>query len=178
VLELVPIALAMAISWFRGGRLRDVVSLDFSRAWIVLLALMTQVVALSVLGSDSQYFPALYIFSFLGLFVFFAFNLKLPWIWLISIGVALNFLVITANGGYMPVDVSLMGQAPLTLDALGHARPITDATLLSFLGDVIPVRIGIPGFNGLISAGDMVLALGAALFIQWGMLSSRPRHAH
>lgn len=178
MLELVPIVFAMAVSWLRGGRLRDVVSLDFSRGWIVLVALAVQVVALSVLGSESPYFSALYILSFLGLFVFFAFNLKLPWIWLISIGVALNFLVITVNGGFMPVDISLMVQAPMTPEALGHARPITDATLLTFLGDVIPVRIGIPGFNGLISAGDIVLAFGAALFIQWGMLSSRPRHAH
>ncbi len=176
MLELVPIALAMVVSWFRGGRLRDVVSLDFSRGWIVLVALLVQVAALSLLGSDSQYFPALYIFSFLGLFVFFALNLKLPWIWLISIGVALNFIVITANGGYMPVDITLVDQAPLTTEALGHARPITDTTILSFLGDVIPVRIGVPGFNGLISVGDIILALGAALFIQWGMLSSRPRH--
>ncbi len=176
MLELVPIGLAMVVSWSRGGRLRDVVSLDFKRGWIVLVALLVQVGALSLLGSDSQYFPALFIVSFLGLFVFFALNLKLPWIWLISIGVALNFVVITANGGYMPVDLTLIGQASLTPEALGHARPITEATILSFLGDVIPVRIGIPGFNGLISVGDIVLALGAALFIQWGMLSSRPRH--
>lgn len=176
MLELVPITLAIVVSWFRGGRLRDVVSLDFSRGWIVLLALVIQVVALSVLGSGSSYFPALYIFSFLGLFVFFALNFKLPWVWLISIGVALNFLAIAANGGYMPVDISLVDQAPSSSEALGHTRPITDTTTLSYLGDVIPVRIGIPGFNGLISAGDIVLALGAALFIQWGMMSSRPRH--
>ena len=80
---------------------------------------------------------------------------------LVSIGVLLNQIVISANGGLMPVDTGCIGVAVdgRTLDE--RHKVMTDTTEYRYLGDVIPVDV--PVYGGIFSMGDMVLFLGLAL---------------
>jgi len=94
----------------------------------------------------------------------FAANIRLVAFWPALLGAAMNGLVIFANGGHMPVDLSALERA-----GLGHYRPFIEGardslhipmgpdTALRFLGD----WIAIPG--RVISPGDILLALSMFL---------------
>jgi hypothetical protein len=88
-----------------------------------------------------------------------------PWL-LAAVGVGLNLLVVTANGGYMPQSTEARITTRGTLVArtepqLTNVRPMTEETPLGFLGDVIPEPTWLPKTN-VISFGDLLLALGLA----------------
>jgi hypothetical protein len=91
--------------------------------------------------------------------------------WLIAAtGVALNLLVITANGGYMPQSaearLAARGATLLeteTLPRLHNVKPIDESTRLPFLGDVVAQPKWIPRAS-VISIGDLFLATGLGLW--------------
>ena len=94
---------------------------------------------------------------------------------LVGIGLALNVIVITANGA-MPVSARSAEIAGVnkSLDDAGlkHER-LTDDTILPWLGDVLPV----PGLVEVLSVGDVVLGLGIARLVYTRTMSSkRGRH--
>lgn len=93
----------------------------------------------------------------------------------IAIGVALNLLVIVANGGWMPLSVSV-------LEASGHrpgaevgdvpdwskGRVMADEDVrFGFLAD----RIQKPG-GGVLSVGDLIMAAGIGVFV-WELMAGR-----
>jgi hypothetical protein len=95
-----------------------------------------------------------------------------------SVGVLLNFLVIGANGGSMPVDRELAvraGNVRLVevLDSptyRGH-MPATEGTRLRPLGDVVPLPMLVPRprFFSPGSVGDVFITAGACWLILSGM---------
>jgi hypothetical protein len=98
-------------------------------------------------------------------------NLRRPSMKIAFIGVLLNFLVIAANQGYMPVwleGLQYAGYDTATivsgkLDTF-HAL-VTDTTLFSFLSDIIPIPEPYP-FPQMLSIGDLFLMVGVFLFFQ------------
>jgi len=94
-------------------------------------------------------------------------NRELRTIWLAAFGLALNTLVMTANGGQMPVSADALIAAGLegflhfmqtSSDAVHNL--IGPGTKLWFLSDVIPL----PWFKKVISPGDAFLFLAVLLF--------------
>ena len=94
-------------------------------------------------------------------------NRELRTIWLAAFGLALNTLVMTANGGQMPVSADALLAAGLegflhfmqtSSDAVHNL--IGPGTKLWFLSDVIPL----PWFKKVISPGDAFLFLAVLLF--------------
>lgn len=85
-----------------------------------------------------------------------------PWLPLVLAGVALNALVILANGGRMPVSPRALALAGLS------AAPVTDPlytatgprTRLAGLGDTI--FLGANGRGTIASPGDLAMAVGVA----------------
>lgn len=86
----------------------------------------------------------------------------------ILVGVALNGLVIAANGGRMPVDMDLaawVGSDTTKLLGGGFFKHVamTDGTRLRFLGDVIPLAWPL---RRAISVGDIFTGAGIFLLVQ------------
>ena len=89
--------------------------------------------------------------------------------WLAGVGVLMNFSVIALNGG-MPVLVGAaeaaagcQGGTPAIAESYKHV--LLDATTrLSFLADVIPIRM----FNQgqVVSLGDVFLAVGLGRYLE------------
>ncbi|MEX2392235.1 MAG: DUF5317 family protein [Dehalococcoidia bacterium] len=76
---------------------------------LALAALAIQLIAIfAPLGSDDLPRRILLVLSYLTLVVFIAANLRRPGIGVIGAGVWLNFLVIVANGGLMPVTAETL----------------------------------------------------------------------
>jgi Family of unknown function (DUF5317) len=90
---------------------------------------------------------------------------------LVTVGWALNFLVIAANGG-MPVSRAALNTVggdigQVTSDRFTKHVALSADTQFAFLGDSIPT---IPG-GPVLSAGDIVLALGLALAVAAALLA-------
>lgn len=117
--------------------------------------------------------PAIYLMSMLVVAgVLFANGVREPatrWPWIVAaVGVALNMLVVSANGGYMPQSVDAREVAGRTKDRpaeqvqqLTNVHPMTPDSQLPFLGDIIPEPSWMPMAN-VISVGDVLLSLGIA----------------
>jgi hypothetical protein len=119
---------------------------------------------------------AMVLVSFALLMVLVVLNRSKPGMWLAGLGVLMNFLVISVNGG-MPV---LAGAAEVasgfTLsepDLTGSFKHILldDSSRLTFFADVIPLRL--IGIGDVISLGDIFLAVGLGVFIEHEL--RRPR---
>jgi hypothetical protein len=101
-------------------------------------------------------------------------------IWLVAVGSVLNLVVISANGGRMPVAPELAGNL-VHSGHLGQYTLITAATNLGWLAD----WIALPGIGRVLveaySPGDVVVALGIGAVVALGMRShagsaeTRPR---
>jgi len=98
---------------------------------------------------------ALYVLVLCSLVVVAFLNRRLPGAFLLGAGIAMNLIAILANGG-MPISPEAAGIAGLELPADGLHHPMTEATRVQALVDVIPV----PLFRNVYSAGDVVLAVG------------------
>lgn len=104
-------------------------------------------------------------------------NRKEKGFWWIFAGVALNFIVMAANGGKMPVSLEAASVLdPIFVDNLRegavtskHAA-MTDSTLLPFLGDIIPMTPPYPR-SQVISIGDVIMNIGIFIYLQHVMLS-------
>ena len=142
------------------------------KAWyvpIIAVAVQVLLIRLHAAAVPEVYLRAGMILSFLALLAFAGLNLRLTGIRIIAIGVLLNFAVIAANGGLMPVspetadrvsaggqiqEVSLGSPVPNSKDILLERED----TRLWWLSDTLTLpRAGIA-----FSVGDVVILLGLA----------------
>jgi hypothetical protein len=119
-----------------------------------------------------EYGPWLYVLSLVGIGATLLANARaeqaarLP-LALAALGVALNCLVIVANGGYMPRSVEaasaldMPSSGPTRGERLVNVEPIGGQTRLTWLGDIIPQPGWLPLAN-VISVGDLLLSCGLA----------------
>lgn len=172
------IVISLAVGFLRKGNLKGLASLRLRWGLVFPFLLIFQIIIFSLqnkvafLGEISGF---LFILVYVtGLFFLFL-NRSHPGFMLILIGVFLNFLVMTVNGGRMPVS----GEAALILDPqyieflkeglyAKHAL-LGESTRLAFLGDIIPVTDPYPR-SQVISIGDVIMNIGIFLFIQYLML--------
>jgi hypothetical protein len=165
-----------------GGRLGRLNELDLRAPGLFIAAAVVQigVMVLGVRGTalvESVGGPAqiaTYVLLLVGLWL----NRHLWGVRVASVGVLLNFVVIAANGGSMPVDRELAvraGNARLieVLDSptyRGH-MPATERTRLRPLGDVVPLPMLVPRprFFSPGSVGDVFITAGACWLILTGL---------
>ena len=174
--------LAIIVGLVAGGRLARLKELGLRAPWVFVAAAVVQV-GLMVAGARgwvqlARIGPGLVVASFAlvlaGLWV----NRRLPGVWVAGIGVFLNFLVIAANGGSMPVDRELAARAGNMrlvemLDSPAYAKhaAIGPATRLRPLADVLPLPMLVPRPRWFSpgSAGDVFVTVGACWLILAGM---------
>lgn len=171
----IVLALGILGGALAGGRLRGLSGATLRGAWILILLFMLQV-ALPLLSPASgvqQVLRWVWLLTFPAMLAVAVMNVREPGMALVAVGLALNSLVIAANGA-MPVSAqaalaagsSLAGAAPSVSD-FAHI-PVTAATRLALLADVIPTA-GPRGLAVVMSAGDVALYAGLASFIAKNM---------
>ena len=100
-----------------------------------------------------------------------------PWIPVVLAGLALNSLVMLLNGGRMPLSAAALAAAAqgIGAPAWAFADPrymvVSRGAPLAALGDAVPIRVA--GYAAVVSAGDLLMSLGLAGFVQRHMATSR-----
>jgi len=172
---LVAVAAGILIGLTTGGRLRHLSDRSFR-----LVPLLVVGVALQVGGErlDSAIGLGLLLLSYLLLLGFAAVNASLVAMWLVALGIALNLVVIAANGG-MPVRPSALVAAEIAQPdevynvGVGGKRHLERRSdRLTFLADIVPVA----ALTEVLSFGDIVLNVGVANVIVHLMRPTRNRH--
>lgn len=164
--------LAMAIAVLRGGRLTNLGDIQLRMWWLLPLGFLLQIVTIWIPESASwsgSVGLGLILGSFAPLLILVVLNRRRTGMWLAGVGVLMNFSVIALNGG-MPVLVGaaeaaagFQGGTPAIAESYKHV--LLDATTrLSFLADVIPIRM----FNQgqVVSLGDVFLAVGLGRYLE------------
>ena len=108
--------------------------------------------------------------SLVGLLAFIWLNRKQPGMWVLGLGLAMNLLVIAANGGLMPISPttvaelypSLPQEAGLVDNRLGWSKNIVlsaAGTHFAYLSDCILIPAWVP-WRYAFSLGDILIAMG------------------
>lgn len=163
--------LAILIGFLTGGKLNPLLEVPTKKVGVLIFGALLQAMAFwSVkyhldLG-PSWVIPVLHSFSYGFLLGFTVINRSLPGIRIVAIGIALNALVISLNGGLMPVEPSFLPEASHQLLQAGTGTHglMTEATRLKFLADIFYVAF--PGLGKqLFSLGDLWVDLGMGILI-------------
>lgn len=182
MLLLWALPIGIILGYLRGGRLENLSRLELRGPWLIFAALAVQLLIFP-LGPGGPLLPVgttatavlhLGSYGLLGAFVWR--NRREGGIVLMGVGMLLNVIVISANGGYMPTSPELLaaagrGEAARQLREAGvYANNICadcegTAARLPFLGDVLYVPAWVPLAN-VFSLGDVLLMLGLILFLQ------------
>ena len=144
------IALGVAAGWAFGGRLARLA--DVPIRWWPVLAIA---VGLRLLAPSAGEPLIAWVTSFAAITVVALVNRRLPGMWLIASGAAMNLAVVLANSA-MPVDAPLAASIGVAIPLDGLHRELRDSDSLSLLADRIPL----PVIGRVYSIGDALLATG------------------
>jgi hypothetical protein len=175
VILLAALLLGLLAGWgFSLWRRRPYTAPELKHVWLVPVALLPQVLVayvpavagVTTLGAASAALP----FSLLIFLVFVWLNRSLPGMPILLVGLILNLLVISANGGWMPISPQTASQLPGGADArelpvgirFGQKDILLAAgsTRFEFLADrfLLPPWLH---YATAFSAGDVFVAVGA-----------------
>jgi hypothetical protein len=177
---LAVVLVSLAVALLRGGDLVRLGDVSIRCGWLVLAAFALQAYLVYVPAGRTTGLrdPTawLHIGTYILLLIGIWLNRRLPGMAWILAGLALNLIVITANGGFMPIT-------PEAVQTIGHVERVTslaagqrvylakdvvlprNQTLLWPLSDVFVVALGFP-FRTAFSLGDILVAVGVFLFLQ------------
>ncbi|WP_180954501.1 DUF5317 domain-containing protein [Bacillus sp. V5-8f] len=168
------ILLSLLIGFLRGGNLYGLATLKIRWGAFFPLLLLFEVTIFifqhqfSWLETVSGH---LYILIYIVGLLFLWVNRIQPGFMVILLGVLLNFIVISINGGRMPVSMEAAKILdPFYIETLKNGvyakhTLLTEHTRLGFLGDIIPITNPYPK-DQVVSIGDIVMNIGIFLFIQ------------
>jgi len=162
VLVLVPFVLGLGIGVAAGGKISNLANLSFRWPWFVLAVLVIREAVLIKPLNQVDGLQYVYAAALAALVAWTVWHVKrLPGVWVVTTGAAMNLVAILANGARMPVAPGLAG----ALVQRGHIGPYVlmgPGTNLNWLADWIgfpwPVR-------GAYSPGDLVIAVGIGIVV-------------
>ncbi len=163
---------ALCIGWAARGSLTALGDLSLRDAWLVVVALVVQLLG-GLVGGVA--YPLGLAVSALMVLRFLTRNRGVRGTGLVGVGLLLNALVVGANGA-MPVSVHASGQAGVTTQAIlagddpRHELSGPD-TLFPWLADVVPVAL--PWRPEVVSAGDVLITAGLGQLVVVGMTRRR-----
>ena len=171
---LVSIAVA-TLAVRRGGSLDALASTRFGWTWLLWGALIVQVTS----GLWQRWTPAtveaaVLVLTLTAAAFFMVLNRALPGMLLAAVGMSLNAIVIVLNGA-MPVSLwaaDIAGVGSIEDFGVKH-EPAGPHTILSFLGDVIPI----PGTLQVFSIGDVLMAVGLGILVYRRTLATETSEA-
>jgi hypothetical protein len=143
--------------------------IEFRHCGFLLLAAIPQYFAFFLPATREKFpqdwIPYLLVSSMTILFVFVYSNRREPMMWVLGLGLFLNFLVILANNGWMPVSpdtLDVLGLSPSTFELgtrHGFSKDMVMAkehTHLYFLSDVLTLPKWLP-YRVAFSIGDVII---------------------
>jgi hypothetical protein len=166
MLLVVCFALTLVSVPLAGGRLLMLADWRPARTWSILAAILLQIAIISVFpGKENTLRVGLHLLSYGFVLVFLVANRKVPGLWVVAMGAAMNFLAISANNGVMPATRSAIRAAGQFTAAgeFANSAALADPKF-AFLGDVFAIPAGIP-FANVFSPGDICIVVGAALVV-------------
>lgn len=184
------IIIALIVGLIRGGPLKGLTALSQLKliaGWIFPVLLVVQFIIFYLQGNNeliSRYSGYLFIVIYAVGLAFLWLNRREPGFKLILLGVFLNFLVMTLNGGKMPVSIEAAAVLdPMYVEMLKEGTTNTkhimlmESTRLPFLGDIIPLTNPYPR-EQVISIGDIVMNIGIYIFIYSVMVTRKKEAQH
>jgi hypothetical protein len=168
------IVAGLLVGRLAGGRIGAVAEVKFRWWGLALGGLMVQAVLFAppVAAQIGTAGPALYVASTVAVLSALLRNLRMPGFAVIAVGAGLNLLALTANGGYMPSSPeawqALNGVAALPTTHYTNSALASSMTAFPYLGDILVLPRPLPLAN-VFSFGDVLIGLGAALFLVWTM---------
>jgi hypothetical protein len=180
-LAIVALVGAVAAGYALGGSWSTLTSLQLRRRRFIVAAVLAQtggalVGVLGVADPGTSYVWGLAISAVCaGLFCLR--NMRIAGVPLVTMGLALNAVVVAANGA-MPVSIvaALRAGVPIADISAGQDprhEIAGEGTTLRTLGDIIPVPL--PARPEVVSPGDVLVAAGLAELVTVGMLRRRRR---
>jgi hypothetical protein len=165
VLVLVPLVLGLLIGVASGGKIGNLAHLRLRWPWFVLAVLLIREAAVINPLSRIDGVQYVYAASLAGLVAWTAWHIRyVPGVWVVTLGAAMNLIVILANGAHMPVASGLAGSL-LERGHVGQYVLMGADTNLTWLGD----WIGFPWpVKGAYSPGDLVIAVGIGIVVLLG----------
>jgi len=170
-LLLAAILAGLLVVFFKGGRLKGI---KLQAVWLVFCGTLLQLLVLNLPPTSMpDYFVAIgLVTSQLLLLIFAGLNRGRPGFWLLILGLGLNFLVISLNGGFMPISPELAAKlSPGTAleigQRFGQSKDIVlpmPITRLEWLSDRFFIATGLTRIA--FSLGDIFIAAGAFWVIQ------------
>jgi Family of unknown function (DUF5317) len=147
-----------------GARLAALGELRFRAPGLLRAAILAQVLIVSIFPEGSATLHnAVHIGTNVAVAAFVALNRRIPWVWLVALGGALNFAAIAANGGVMPAAPRALRGAGFALDPEGFVNSGAVAhPHLQFLCDVFWIPSSFP-ISNVFSVGDVLILAGALL---------------
>ncbi|MFC5470069.1 DUF5317 domain-containing protein [Cohnella suwonensis] len=184
------IIIGLIVGWIRAGWRNGLIAISQIRirgGWIFPLLLLAQLGLYSlhdrirfVEDYNGYMFMVVYVAGLCMLLL----NRREKGFWWIFAGVALNFAVMIANGGKMPVSLDAIsvidpGAAGALSDEMISTKHevLTSDTVLPFLGDIIPLTLPYPR-NLVISIGDVIMNFGIFIYLQHALLASKLKAEH
>jgi hypothetical protein len=174
---LIVAVLALFMGLLFGGSFESLVATKVRWLWLVYVGFVVQIALLIWSPSwitDGRELAVLALTNVpIGLFM--AANYRLPGMVLAALGLALNLLVISANGAMPVATGAATGIDPSVEDAGIKHEWLNNSTELPWLADVIPIRL----LGSVLSLGDILLACGIGYFVfaQMTRLRSKGRHS-
>lgn len=123
-----------------------------------------------------EYRSYIHFLDYLLLFIGLWYNRNNKYMMIIGFGILLNFIVIFANGGRMPVSLNALKIAGLNnlipelqANKVATHQALTDSTRLKFLADVLVLPKPYP-LPKAFSIGDFIMAVGTFMMVTNAML--------